>query len=257
LPPTPPTPPTGPLARCARALALALALAAGWSLPSGAFAAEPLPGARSEELGVLAITLEHQRAGEAVALVEPLLSPRGSIELQAGTNTLVVRDSLSALGRIRAALRAFDHPARPVALDVQIVRADRGMISPLPAEDGLDAALRQRLETLFRFRSYRLLSRARLGCREGEQIAYEMPGDYRLSFRLGTVVADPESARERIRLHGFRVARGAPGGGEQELTHTLLNLWLDQPTILGLTRDEASPSALMLVLTFERDAERR
>lgn len=126
----PPTPPTGPLRRALPGLAIVFALLAPAVGVAQVGPVPPPPGAGHEELGVYAFTLEHQRAAEALEIVQPLLSARGTVELQAGTNTLVVRDSLAALGRVRVAVRAFDHPARPVSFDVQIVKADPAGISP-------------------------------------------------------------------------------------------------------------------------------
>src|SRR3954465_11411347 len=59
-----------------------------------------------------AYTLRHQRASEAVALVYPLLSRKGTVELQPGGNTLVIRDVPAALNRIAPVLRNFDHAPR-------------------------------------------------------------------------------------------------------------------------------------------------
>jgi hypothetical protein len=243
---------TGPLLRTAL-VAAALAVAG-----AGALAAQagrvPAPAATpaADPLRLHAFSLEHQRAEEALPLVQPLLSNRGSVELQAATNTLVVRDSLSALVRVTAALRAFDHPSRAVAFDVQLVRAGLSGISPQPPASPLEPGLQLRLERLFRYQGYRLLARARLDTREGEEIAYEMAGGYRVSFRLGTMVGE-----RRIKLSGFRIARREAGNQESELVHTAVNLWRSQPFVLALSRDEGSPSALLVVLTFLPEAEGR
>ena len=153
---------------------------------------------------------------------------------------------------MRAALRAFDHPSRAVTFDVQIVKADQAGISPVRPDGGLDPALRRKLETLFRFQAYRLLSRARIDSHEGEEVTYEMPGGFRLSFKVGTLVEE-----RRLRLHTFRIVSAPPAGPERELIHSRFNLWLEQPLVLGLARDEASPSALFLVLAFAPAGEER
>jgi hypothetical protein len=248
-----------------RTALLALALAALVPPARAAQTAAPPPAARRvgpvatpppvEELRLHAFTFEHQRAAEALPLVQALLSPRGTVELQAGTNTLVVRDSLAALARVRSALGAFDHPARAVAFDVQIVRADKGMISPAPQPSVLDPGLAQRLERLLRYKSYHLLARAHLATREGEEVAYDLAGGYQVSFKLGTMA----DAR-RIKLHGFRITRRPVPPSrlpERELIHTAINLWREQPLILGLARDEGAPSALLVVLTFLPGEEAR
>jgi len=237
---------TGPRFRIAL---FALALAAGGA---GSLAAQPAPTpaspmtAKVEPLRLHAFTLVHQRADEALPLIQPLLSERGTVELQSATNTLVVRDSLAALVKVTAALRAFDHPARPLAFDVQIIRAGGGGISPPPpASQPLDPQLQLRLEQLFRYQGYRLLARARLDVREGQEVVYDIAGGYRVAFKLGTLAAE-----RRIRLSGFRVARRGAGDQESELVHTALSLWREQPYVLALARDESSPSALLVVLTF-------
>src|SRR6201999_1823572 len=57
------------------------------------------PAAAAGEVVLQAYTLRHQRASDAVALVYPLLSRKGTVELQPGGNTLVIRDVQSALNR--------------------------------------------------------------------------------------------------------------------------------------------------------------
>ncbi|MES1211706.1 MAG: secretin N-terminal domain-containing protein, partial [Acidobacteriota bacterium] len=83
------------------------------------------PSGNPGDLVLHAYTLKHRKATEALPLVSPLLSPRGTVELQPGTNTLVLRDTIASLGRIVPALRAYDHPARPLTLELYIVRASR------------------------------------------------------------------------------------------------------------------------------------
>lgn len=218
--------------------------------PTAAPIAAPAP-ASSEELRLHAVTLEHQSASDALALVRPLLSPRGTVELQAGTNTLVVRDTATALARVVSLLRAYDHPSAAVQLDVQVVRAGLTPLSPLPkaATQPVDPALAERLKRLLRFQDYSMIARAHLAPREGDQVTYDLGGGYRLEFRLGTVMLD-----KRVRLFGFRVVEARREKPERELLHTSVNLWLDQPLVLGLTRDEASPNALLVVVTYQSTA---
>lgn len=242
-----------------RTLCCAALLTAAWAAfaPPPA-AAQPTrvgpltqPTVAAEELRLHAFTLRHQRAIEALALVEPLLSARGTVELQAGTNTLVVRDTLASLTRVIAALRAFDHAAQPVAFDLQLIQAERGGISPVPKSPPLDPLLERRLTQILRYQSLRLLARARLDSREGERVDYEVAGSYRVSFELGTLIDD-----RRIKLHRFRVTRD-DAGAESDLIQTAVNVWRGQPLILGLTRDETSPSALIVVVTLLPAAEPR
>ncbi|HXT21441.1 MAG TPA: secretin N-terminal domain-containing protein, partial [Thermoanaerobaculia bacterium] len=58
------------------------------------------PAADDVEIILHVYTLRHQTAGDALGLIRPLLSPRGTVELRPGANTLVLRDTPLALSRI-------------------------------------------------------------------------------------------------------------------------------------------------------------
>lgn len=214
--------------------------------PPPAAAASPAKAAGPEDadrLKVYAYTLRYRPLDEAVFLIRGLLSANGSIEPQRETNTLVIRDSLSALARVVPILRRFDHPPRPVTIDLQLLsaRAEIGA-SPDPAIAG---PIVEKLRKMFRYDSYTELARSTLKAEEGAEVTYEMSGGYRVEFQLGTILDE-----SRIRLHGFRVLRLA--GGEQELVHTEIPLLWGQAFAMGLAHDEASPNALFVVLTYQR-----
>src|SRR3954470_2240739 len=103
-------------------LILRSALASGGSAASALTAqAAPAPG----EIVLRAYSFKYQRASEVMTLIYPLLSPRGTIELQPGGNTVVIRDTSETIRRILPVLKGFDHPARPLRLEVYVVRASR------------------------------------------------------------------------------------------------------------------------------------
>lgn len=199
---------------------------------------------------VQAYTLEHQPAVEAIGLIHPLLSERGAVELQPGGNTVVIRDTVEIVHRALELLKEFDHPTSPISLEIKIVRAGLGSTEP-EANRGLSPALLARLRELLRYQNYRLLADTRIVVREAEEVAYRLGDDFRVSFRMGTLMAD-----RRIKLHGFQVAHRLGNPEPKELIHTNLNLWLSKPMILGLAREEASKEALMVILTcnLERPA---
>ncbi len=215
----------------------------------------PVPRAAAQGTGrggddrrVHAYTLLHQPASEALQLVHPLLSAEGTVELQPGANTLVVRDRAEVIERVVALLAEFDHPASPVELEIRIVKAG---VEAAPGDASeLPPALVARLRELLRYESYRLLARARLEVREGEEVTHQLGEEYRVGFRMGTLRED-----RRLKLHGFRVARDRGNPEPEQLIHTNLNLWLDKPMILGLARAESSREALMLVLTCSLGSE--
>lgn len=201
----------------------------------------------AEALNVFAYTLRHQPAADLVELVRPLLSPRGTVELQPGDNTLVVRDSLAALARIVPVLRSFDHPPKPMRLEIMVVHASTSRVSPTIHSD-VPARIVGRLRQLWRYETFKLAARADLKTLEGQQVIYEMGDGYGVRFHLGTLVDD-----RRIKLRGFQVTRGEDPTIAEQLIHTNLNLELDQTVVLALARQEGSPTALIVVLTC-RDA---
>jgi hypothetical protein len=232
----------------ALALAPAAAPAGGQSRARSGPAVSGVPG-EAGHLQVYAYTLRHKSAAEALVLVRPLLSRHGTVELQPEGNTLVVRDSLAALGRIVPALRAYDRPPERLRVQILIVRAFSEPVA-VPPGRSLPPWLEDRLQGLLRWDHYQVLAEAGLDTREGEDLAHEVGELYGLSFRMGTLYQD-----ERIKLHDFkiwRVTTVSPPGSGAPLLEATLNLWLDKPKVLGLANSESSDHALMVVLTCER-----
>jgi len=200
-----------------------------------------------------AYTLRHQRASEAVALVYPLLSRKGTVELQPGGNTLVIRDVPAALNRIVPVLRNFDHAPRLMRLEVVIVRASRNVVSPQVRHSDLPEQLTKRLRDLLAYDNFDMQAQAQIGGTEGQPVLYELGQDYKVSFRFGTLMDD-----QRVKLSSFRVSRRGEGHPETNLLQTNLTLWCDQTISLGLAKSEGSREALMVVLTLrDGDAPRR
>lgn len=211
------------------------------------------PAAPAGEVVLQAFTFHHQRASEAVALVYPLLSAKGTVELQPKGNTLVIRDTPAALNRIAPVLRSFDHPARAMRLEVFIVRASRTTVSPQVRHSDLPEQLTKRLRGLLAYDNFDMEAQALLGGVEGQQVIYEMGQGYKVSFRFGNLTDD-----QRVKLSGFRISRQAEGQAEKILLQANVPLQCDQTMSLGLAKSEASREALMMVMTLrEGDAPRR
>ncbi len=190
---------------------------------------------------------EHQKAAEALPFVQRLLSSHGTVELRPAENTLMVRDSLASLTRIIPVLRRFDHPPRNLELELLVVQAHRVAFSPAVQGEDLPGHLSHFFHNLLPYSTYRVLARTKVSPGEGEEVMVEMGGGFGVSFRLGTILDG-----RNVRLHEFRIARR--GGGDDEQAHkqlfqATLSMRLDQPLALALANDEASASALMVVLT--------
>jgi hypothetical protein len=197
------------------------------------------------ELILHAQAFKYRRAADALALVSPLLSQHGTVELQPGSNTLVIRDTPSIIKRIIPVLRTYDQPARALNLELYIVRASRSMVSPALPRSNLPETLTRRLRSLLAYDSFEVQAQALLSTREGQAVTYALADDYEVSFRLGTVSAD-----QQVKLSDFRVLRRERRLAVPLLSYGLVNLRLDQPQTLGLAKSESSPEALMFVLTL-------
>ncbi len=156
-----------------------------------------------------AYTLRHQRASDAVALVYPLLSRKGTVELQPGGNTLVIRDVQTALDRIVPVLRSFDHAPRPMRLEVLIVKASRNAVSPQVRHSDLPDQLTKRLRDLLAYDNFETQAQAQLGGVEGQPVIYDLGQDYKVSFHFGT--PDGRPAGEAVGVPHLAQGRGAAG----------------------------------------------
>jgi hypothetical protein len=212
-------------------------------------AAQGRPAQRNqEELVMHAYTLKHQRASDAYQLVYPLLTPRGSVELQNGGNTLVIRDTLAAQSRIAPVLQSFDHPARPLRLDIYVVKASRDVVSPTMRRSDLPEPITRNLRQVLNYDIYEVAAQAQLWAMEGQSVVYSLSDDFEVRFRFGTLLNG-----QRVKLSDFRIARKSEGRAKS-LIHTNLNLWVEQTVNLGLAKSETSREALMVVMTL-RDVE--
>jgi len=236
-----------PVSRASASLLLVLMLPAAWALAGGAASA----AGAEDELALHAYAFRHQRASDAIALVHPMLSPRGAVELHPADNTLVIHDNAAAVAKIMRVLRGFDHPSRPLRLDILIVHASRATVSPPILHSDLPEELTRRLRDLLGYDNYEIEARVALQTLEGEAVTYELGSEYQVSFRVGTVMP-----QRRVRLTDFDVMRRQSKRPGQELIRTNLNLWLDRTMSLGLSRSEASREALMVVITV-REGERK
>jgi hypothetical protein len=185
------------------------------------------------------VTLEHQSASEAMALVHPQLSPEGTVERR-GEDGLVVRDRRPQIEAIRRLLDEFDHPARRLRLEIQVVEASAGAGATV-AGPALPEELSRRLRELLRYERFTVLGAARIEAMEREEVTYRLGGDYRVSFRIGAML------QRSLKLHGFQVGRVADPE-QRPLLHTDLALTTDKPMVLGLAPSESSDRALMIVL---------
>ena len=199
------------------------------------------------EVMVHAYALRHQSADDAIGIVKPLLSPRGTVELQPKANALVLRDTAEALQRILPVLVAFDHPPRPVNVELWMVRAVGPRVGasgqPLEKPSAVPPDLLRALSGHLPFEQYDLLGSSEVRVEEGKRMTFDVAGNYTIKFRVGTIVGE-----QRLRLNDFTVILRPDGGDPAPLLKSQLNLWLDRTMVMALSPGEGSSTALMVVV---------
>ncbi|MDA8017832.1 MAG: hypothetical protein MPN21_10335 [Thermoanaerobaculia bacterium] len=205
----------------------------------------------ASRLEVYVHSFRYRDASLAANMVRHKLSPRGTLEVQPSANTLVVRDIASILTRIKPELADFDRPPAEVRLELRVVKAGpRQVVSP-PAPGGpeLPPEILDKLRSLLRYDSYRVLAEAAVSSLEGESVDYSLGPDYSVSFTVGSLMA-----QRRLHMEDFRIVERLSsdkgrGLDPKQLFHADLNLWMDRPFTLVLTRDDTRQEALLVAIT--------
>jgi hypothetical protein len=189
------------------------------------------PGVEVETLTLKAYRMLHQPAREALPLVEPLLSPRGTVELRLDNNTLVIRDHPTVIGQIEPLLREFDHLPRELPIVIHLLEAQRAGSDASPDENtrGLPPGLIASLGVMAQFNRYHLVAAIDLESKEGENVSYELGREYEVRFAVGTVLLD-----RRVKLHGFEILRPLGAGLDRQLFLGNLNLTLGRTLVVAV-----------------------
>jgi hypothetical protein len=195
--------------------------------------------------------LRHRTPQEAATFVASMLSTAGTVLIQPGANSITVRDDPAVIGRVSAALRAWDAPPLSYNVRVQIFLAHVGEIAKgrEPARlPGLDLDLFK----LFRFSSYEPLDDVRLVAADGSSVETNISNSYTLRF----AVSAPSQAPDRLQLKPLELFRRAQTpSGLQEPTlvlRTVVSLAVGQVGIVAAAQSEQAGRVLLLVMTATR-----
>jgi hypothetical protein len=216
-----------------------------FAAPAPGTAPKPSAPPAAATVGDISRQVLHQSPGDAVLLVRTMLSPGGTVEIRG--KHLVVRDIPAVINRLQVMLDDFDHPKVDLRIVVQMVEAGA---SALPKGDGSSAVpepVLGRLRSTLRYADYRLVSQGGFEAAEGTDVRSLIGQDFPLAFRLGTL-----QGGQSVWLHDFKLRRLNPAGEEMGLIDTNLVLSLDRPLVIGLTADESSNRALLVILTCTR-----
>lgn len=91
------------------------------------------------ELRVLTLPLSYARAAELVPiLTRSALSPRGEVQVDTRTNTLIVRDLADRLGTAADLVKTLDRPQPQVEIEARIVQTTRDFARAIGVEWGIN-----------------------------------------------------------------------------------------------------------------------
>jgi uncharacterized protein YjdB len=220
----------------------ALITFAALMLLSGAAFADEADASKS--LSVRTFTFKHKDPGKAAEIIKPLLSPEGSISIQAGSNALVVTDRPEILKTLAKALNDFDVPPQAFKLVVRLIAASHAETPSKIGDELKDIAPKL---AMLRFNALENLGAADFAGREGDPGILTLPTGYRAEFKLGEF--DPAS--DSIRVADFHLSK-VQNEQVTSLLKTTLNLRLGQTYIFGATKTPQSQRALMIVLIARR-----
>lgn len=207
------------------------------------------------EQQVRVFQLHFRPAREAALLVEPLLSPDGSVLLQPRLNAITVRDSAAVLERVAAAVAEWDVAAPNYTIRLRVLLASTTPPTPGPPAP-LISGVGSELQQLFRFTSYSEVDTLVITAADGSTVEAAVGDRYHVRFVLRAVPHDSD----RLQLGQLEFARKvtADAGIEklQTLLRTTLTLRTGQAFVLGAARSEEANRALVLVLLAERERAR-
>lgn len=88
--------------------------------------------AKASDIAGLLSTASNIKAGEgAAAMGNSILSPRGSVSVDARTNTLIVKDTNESIEKIMDLVKRLDIPVKQVSIEARIVTVDENVTDEL------------------------------------------------------------------------------------------------------------------------------
>jgi len=194
--------------------------------------------------------LRHQPAREAVAVVEPLLSPEGSVLVRPGDNSLTVLDDAATMARVAEALGRYDVAPTSYRIRVRLLRASTRPSSA----DAVKVDLPGLPSGLLPYTSYHEVGSFETVTTEGGFVSASAGEPYVVSFGVRKAPGDAE----RVQLSRFELGRREgqstlPGvENVRPLLRSSISLLVGQTFVMVATQSEASGEALLLVVVAER-----
>ena len=219
--------------------------------------APSIPGLPSDpaatRLPTQLFTVRFKDVNDVYLLIEPLLSARGSVQMQPRLRTLAVTDDPETLVKIEAMIQSYDLPPKNVEVALQLILATTAGKPPETISPRIRGGVIQKLnEISTRWSDYRLLGSVTVVSSEGEKASVEMGEDYRISFAVDYASDEQRLVRfKRFTLDRREKARDPEHREETyaRVLDTALNLKEDKLYIFGASKMESSNRALFMTIT--------
>jgi hypothetical protein len=199
---------------------------------------------------VRVFVLRHKRVEEAALLIGPHLSAAASVTLTQRLNAMTVTDREENLMKVEKIIRAFDVPPRGFSFAVRLVRARADV--PEGSMAGEISGLAAKLKSLFQFNDYTLLDSTVLQGSEGSPMSARLGEEFVLTMQVAPAGEGNELLLSPLALSRLRKderGRTIP----VPLYRARIPLTLNQTTVVGASKDEASKTALILILRVQEN----
>jgi len=216
--------------------------------------AAPAAAAPADALASRTFKLSYRGVNDVVALIQPMISERGSYAVEPRSRSVTVTDTTDVLERNNDLISGYDLPPRGIDLVVQLMRAEEGSRDPEARENkprrmGLPPAV---IRDLTKWGVITPIGGAAVSTAENESGTVAMGDEYRLRFSVGAVAQTVGVIRverfvlERMRPAAEQSKEAAPWAPLMDL---VLNLKDRQTTVLGATSSQDSRQALFVAVT--------
>lgn len=218
-----------------------------------ALLAPAMPAAPADALTSRTFKLNYRGVNDVVAMIQPMISERGSYAVEPRSRSVTVTDTADVLERVNDLITGYDLPPRGIDLVVQLMRAEEGSRDPEARENkprrmGLPPAV---IRDLTKWGVITPIGEASVSTAENETGTVAMGDEYRLRFSVGAVAPTVGV----IRVERFVLERVQPAAPSKDaapwapLMDLVLNLKDRQTTVLGATSSQDSRQALFVAVT--------
>lgn len=197
-------------------------------------------------------TIRFKDVNDVYLLIEPLLSERGTVQMQPRLKTLAVTDDEETLQKIDEIIRSYDLPPRSVEVALQLILATTAGGQSEKISPRIRGVIEKLNEISTRWSDYRLLGSATVLSAEGERTSVQLGEDYRISFAVDYASDEQKLVRFKRFTLDRREKPRYPELREENYARVLdtaLNLKSDKLYIFGASRLESSNRALFMTIT--------